>query len=98
MLRRQRDYDGALSQLAAMRAFLREACREGCPAAVADERLLPPLELALSEAASNIILHGVLGRPHSKIDMTVEVRDDQVGVTLRYAGEPFDPSTAREPA
>ncbi len=97
MLRRQQEYDGALSQLAPMRAFLREACREGCPAAVADGGLLPPLELALTEAASNIILHGAQSPPLSKITMSVEILDDQVGVILRYAGVPFDPESARKP-
>jgi anti-sigma regulatory factor (Ser/Thr protein kinase) len=97
MLRRQRNYDGALSQLASMRAFLREACREGCPATAPDEQLLLPLELALTEAASNIILHGSQDQPHPTIALTIEVRDDQVGVILRYPGAPFDPGTAPEP-
>jgi anti-sigma regulatory factor (Ser/Thr protein kinase) len=97
MLRRQRNYDGALTQLASMRAFLREACRESCPATATGDQALIPLELALTEAASNIILHGSGDQPHSTIVLTVEVSDDQVGVILSYTGEPFDPGTAPEP-
>ena len=98
MVRRQREFDGGLRHLGAMRAFLREVCREGWQDEPADENLLPQLELALTEAASNIILHGLQGQQHSSITVTVEVNDDQAGVTLRYPGKPFDPESAPAPA
>jgi serine/threonine-protein kinase RsbW len=98
MVRRQREYDGALRHLAPMRAFLRGVCQETWRAEAADERLILQLELALTEAASNIILHGLEGQQHPSITVTVEVNDDQAGVTLRYPGRPFDPQSAPAPA
>jgi anti-sigma regulatory factor (Ser/Thr protein kinase) len=98
MVQRQREYDGDLRQLAAMRTFLREVCQEGWPDAPADDNRLVRLALALTEAASNIILHGFQDQQHKSITLTVAVEDDQVGVTLRHAGKPFDPQSAEEPA
>ena len=97
MVRRQREFDGGLRHLGAMRAFFREVCREGWQDEPADENLLPQLELALTEAASNIVLHGFDGRQDQPIGMTVEVQDDRVGLTLRYPGTPFDPEAAPPP-
>jgi serine/threonine-protein kinase RsbW len=97
MVRRQREYDGDLRHLGSMRAFLREVCREGWQAEPADENLLNPLELALTEAASNIILHSFDGRQDRTVTVTVEAHDDRVAVTLRYPGEPFDPRGAPAP-
>jgi anti-sigma regulatory factor (Ser/Thr protein kinase) len=98
MVRRQREYDGALSQLASMRTFLREVGQECGPAGPVEESLLLRLTLALTEAASNIILHGFEGQEPQSITMTVEVKHDVVGVTLQYPGRPFDPEAAAEPA
>jgi anti-sigma regulatory factor (Ser/Thr protein kinase) len=97
MVRRQKEYDGDLRHLASMRAFLREVCQEYGQAGPADENLIVRLTLALTEAASNIILHGFEGQPQS-ITLTVEVDDDHLGVTLQYPGKPFDPQSAAAPA
>ena len=77
MVQRQRRYDGTLRHLASMRAFLREVCQETWQAEPADERLILQLELALTEAASNIILHGLEGQPQPSILVTVDINDDQ---------------------
>jgi anti-sigma regulatory factor (Ser/Thr protein kinase) len=98
MVRRQQEYDGDLRQLAAMRAFLREICQEGWQGEPVDQSLVLRLELALTEAASNIILHGFQNQPHKSITMTVELKADQVAVTLRHPGEPFDPQAAPAPS
>jgi anti-sigma regulatory factor (Ser/Thr protein kinase) len=97
MVRQQREYDGDLRQLGSMRAFLREVCQESRQAEPVDENLIVRLALALTEAASNIILHGFEGQPQS-ITLTVEVDNDQVRVTLKYPGTPFDPQSAAAPA
>jgi anti-sigma regulatory factor (Ser/Thr protein kinase) len=98
MVQRQKEYDADLRQLASMRAFLREVCQEGRPAAPADENLLTRLALALTEAASNIILHAYEGQEPQPISLTVEAGDDRVCVTLRHTGKSFDPQTAEAPA
>ena len=97
MLRRQRDYDGSLSQLASMRAFLREVCHESWQIEPADEHLIHRLTLALTEAASNIILHSDDEQQRKSITLTIEVDDDQVRVILQHTGKPFDPQAAAEP-
>jgi anti-sigma regulatory factor (Ser/Thr protein kinase) len=97
MVRRQREYDGDLRQLASMRAFLREVCLESWQGDPADENLIVRLALALTEAASNIILHSAQGQQHKSITLTIEVDDDQVCVTLQHTGKPFDPQSAAAP-
>ena len=97
MVRRQREYDGDLRQLTSMRAFLREVCQECWQGDPADENLIVRLALALTEAASNIILHSYDGQQHKSIKLTVEVDDDQACVTLRHTGKPFDPQSAAAP-
>jgi anti-sigma regulatory factor (Ser/Thr protein kinase) len=97
MGRRQREYEGDLRQLASMRAFLREACQETWQDEPAEERLISRLELALTEAASNIILHSEQGKQPKSISLTVEIDVNQVCVKLLYAGKPFDPQTAAAP-
>ena len=97
MVQHQREYDGDLRHLASMRAFLREVCQEGGQGGAADEKMTR-LTLALTEAASNIILHGLPGQRHPSITVTVEVNDDQAGVTLQYPGKPFDRQAAPAPA
>jgi anti-sigma regulatory factor (Ser/Thr protein kinase) len=93
----KREYDGDLRQLAPMRAFLREVCRESWQGEAADEDPILRLALALTEAASNIILHSQEGRQHQPITLTVEVDDDQARVTLQHTGKPFDPESAPAP-
>lgn len=94
MAQGQREYDGDLRQLASMRAFLREICQESVTAAPVEQNLIVRLELALTEAASNIILHN---DPGKAITLTIQVDDDQVRMTLQHAGQPFDPQSAAAP-
>ncbi|HYV39040.1 MAG TPA: ATP-binding protein [Gemmataceae bacterium] len=97
MVHRQREYDGDLRQLGSMRAFLREVCQECWHGEPADEKLIHRLALALTEAASNIILHSFEGQQHKSITMTVAADDNQVDVTFMHTGKPFDPESAAEP-
>jgi len=96
MVQRQREFEGDLRQLASMRAFLRESCHESWQGACDEDPILQ-LTLALTEAASNIILHADLGNEHKAITLTIAVDDDQACVTLQYAGKPFDPQAVAAP-
>lgn len=93
MVERQRRFDADLRQLAAMRAFLSEVCQEE----PVDEDMMLRLKLALTEAASNIVLHGGLEQSRQSVALTIAVDDQQVSLTLQYAGKPFDPETAAAP-
>jgi phosphoserine phosphatase RsbU/P len=97
MVQRQREYQGDLHHLASMRAFLREVCHESWQARPADEKVILRLELALTEAASNIILHSYDGKQQKSITLTIEVDDDQACVTLLHTGKLFDPQSAAAP-
>jgi len=97
MVHHQREYDGDLRQLAAMRAFVREVCHESWQPEPTAENQIQRLELALTEAASNVILHAYEGHKHKPITLNVESDADQVTVTLRHAGKPFDPESAPPP-
>src|SRR5947209_10073054 len=90
-------FDGDIGQLAPMRAFLREVCRESWLCEPAEEELMGRLTLALTEAASNIILHGFEGQQSGPITLTVALEDDQVCVTLQHTGKPFDPQRVDAP-
>jgi anti-sigma regulatory factor (Ser/Thr protein kinase) len=98
MVQRQKDYEGDLRHLASMRAFLREVCLESWQDDPTDENQILRLELALTEAASNIILHSFQGQQRKSITLTVEVDDEQACVTLQHIGRHFDPQTAPAPA
>ncbi len=60
-----RIFSSDLQQLAEMRAFVRDVCRRTWGVAAGDEALAQ-LDLAMSEAAANVIRHayrGEAGRP-----------------------------------
>jgi serine/threonine-protein kinase RsbW len=93
----KRDYSSDLGHLANMRAFLREVCR-GAWDAPADEEAIAQLELALSEAATNVIRHAYGGKKDLPIEMVLDVTADQVCVALYHQGEDFDPKAAAPPS
>ena len=97
MAQRQMEYDGDLSQLASMRALVREVCRESWNSGLADEDLIGRLVLALSEAASNIILHGFEDSQQTSLTLSIQTSDDQACVTLRHRGKAFNPEATAAP-
>jgi phosphoserine phosphatase RsbU/P len=91
-----RTYSSELSQLAAMREFVGEACRPVW-ARPADEGALRELQLALSEAAANVIRHAYQGRPGQPIELTLDTTRDRIRLTLHHRGAPFEPGAAPPP-
>jgi anti-sigma B factor antagonist len=79
-----------------MRAFVRAACRQVWPEP-ADKEAIDRLELALAEAATNIILHGYQGQKDQPLELIVEADAEQTGVTLLHSGRTFDPQSAPPP-
>lgn len=90
--RRRLRIDADLGRLADVRELVREvaASSEAPPACMDD------LVQAVDEAASNVIRHGYGGTP-GWIDVTAELVEDRIVVTLEDEAAPFDPTTVPEP-
>jgi len=86
-----------LSELAALRSFVREVGRDHARPAL-DETRLDELELAVNEAASNIMIHAYRDRPSRLIRATAEVDPNRLQIRLSHDGVPFDPAAARPPS
>jgi serine/threonine-protein kinase RsbW len=80
--------EARVENLAAVRAFVEEACRR----AGADAATCSELKLAVDEACANIIEHGYAGRPPGSIALACESVGDGVRVTIVDSGRAFAPS------
>lgn len=77
-------------------AAAQEALHAYLEAAGVDERAVFRTELAFEELVTNVVRHGY-GGPRSNltpIDVSVSIRDDEIGLTVEDPGPPFDPSKA----
>jgi sigma-B regulation protein RsbU (phosphoserine phosphatase) len=86
-----------LREVRRLRGFVRRFC-EGLRDPVPGNALVDALELAVSEAASNIIQHAYQGRPDQSIRLEAEALDNAVVVRLRHLGTGFDPAAVPPPA
>lgn len=86
-----------LSQLAAARAFVRDFCVRAAQSRP-DEEGIAQLELAITEAVSNIIRHAYEGRSARKIEIEAETAPDGISIRLRHDGQPFDPDATPPPS
>ncbi len=86
-----------LRQLCRAREFVRAFC-SNLPAALLDEASVGALELAVNEAASNIMKHAYHGHTDQWIDLEGEAFPSRVSIRLHHLGDPFDPATAPLPA
>jgi sigma-B regulation protein RsbU (phosphoserine phosphatase) len=88
--RRELEVASTLSELGRVRAFVREV------SAAADqqvsERWIGELELAVNEAAANIIKHAHHNRAHERIQLEADVFPKHLLIRLLYLGEAFDPA------
>ncbi len=80
-----------LNQLRCARAFVREFCRQ-LPTPLLDEDRMGALELAVTEAASNIIIHAYDHCADQRIYVEAEAFPGCVSITLHHRGKPFEPS------
>jgi anti-sigma regulatory factor (Ser/Thr protein kinase) len=92
----RRQYRSDLQQLPDMRAFVREACQQVWQGP-ADTEPINRLELAVDEAATNVILHSYQGQTDQRIELIVEVDAEQASVTLLHCGRAFDPQAVPPP-
>ena len=62
-----------------------------------DENRVAELELAVNEAASNVMKHAYHGRTDQLINLEAEAFPDHVTIRLHHLGDPFDPSVVFPP-
>ncbi len=79
------DTTSDLAELAAIRAFIRETCAWRN----IEEDISSQLELALNEAAVNIMQHAYQGRSDGAISLDAVVSEDRIRFRLDHWGEPF---------
>jgi anti-sigma B factor antagonist len=96
MHRVRREFSSDLNELAELRRVAVEACRtawgeSGCGEAIEQ------IELALQEAATNIVRHAYSGEKGGVIVLEVEANGDICRLTLTHRGRDFDPAQVAPP-
>ena len=86
-----------LKELGRARAFVREVCGKIQDPAPSEETV-QQLELAVTEAASNVMRHAYAGRPERRIQIDVDVFADRIVLRLHHLGQSFDPDAVKPPA
>lgn len=94
--RAQTEIASDLNELAHARAFVRRVC-ERIAAPPLDPERISQLELATTEAISNVIRHASSGAAGG-IHVEADIFANRIAITLKYHGEPFDPRTVTPPA
>jgi serine/threonine-protein kinase RsbW len=92
-----REFLSDLQQLAEIRAFVRQTCQRAWQADAPDEAV-DMLELAVTEAVANIILHAYDKASDQPIEITVAAEPEQVCVSLFHSGRDFDRDSVPPPA
>jgi sigma-B regulation protein RsbU (phosphoserine phosphatase) len=90
------DISSDLKELSAARSFIRKFCLRHVEAHLS-EKAVSELELALNEAAANIMKHAYGGRPDQRIRIGADILTDRVVVRLSHWGEAFDPQSIPPP-
>src|SRR5262245_37676974 len=85
-----------LTRLREVRTFVRQFCAS-MPGAGLDQDDVGALELAVTEAASNIMKHAYHGDQDRSIRVEAEALPGKIRLRLLHQGDPFDPSTAALP-
>lgn len=85
-----------LSELEPIRTFVRKFCLD-LPSPALGEECINQLELAVTEAASNIMKHAYHGRTDQRIQIEVDACADCISLRLYHCGEAFDPETVKPP-
>jgi len=96
MVELRRQFSGNPVRISEMRDFIRAGCRSVW-SEPSDDSAISQLELAVSEAGSNIVLHGLEGQPERSIELSLNLDDQQACVTFMYAGCAFAPHTVPNP-
>jgi anti-sigma regulatory factor (Ser/Thr protein kinase) len=96
VVRAEIEIHSKLKDLRRARQFVRQFCRD-LPGSPLDLDRVAELELAVNEAASNVMKHAYHGRADQWIHLEAEAVPDQVSIRLHHLGDPFDPSAVPPP-
>jgi sigma-B regulation protein RsbU (phosphoserine phosphatase) len=91
------EVSSALSQLVLVREFAERFCRTLPPPALTEDSIAQ-LQLAVTEAASNILRHAYRGHAGQLIWIEADAFADRVVLRLYHTGESFDPKQVPPPA
>jgi sigma-B regulation protein RsbU (phosphoserine phosphatase) len=97
LARAETEISSDLRDLSRAREFVRTFC-SALPGTPLDEVRVAELELAVNEAASNVMKHAYHGRPDQSIRLEAEAFADRVSIRLHHLGESFDPSRVHPPS
>src|SRR5262245_59636455 len=97
MIRLSQEFSSDLSQLAALRTLVAEACARAWGARE-DDAAVRALQLALVEAATNVIRHAYQGETGQPLLLVIDAAADRVIATLYHQGRAFDPEAVAPPA
>src|SRR5271166_5197537 len=91
-----RTFSSDLQQLPEIRAFVRDVCRRAWNLPTGDE-MTARLDLAVTEAAANIMRHAYRGEQGRPIEVIVDASPERVCVAMYHEGECFDPAAVPPP-
>ncbi|MBI1914422.1 MAG: anti-sigma factor antagonist [Planctomycetes bacterium] len=94
MERATQTFASDVQQLVGIRTFVRSACERAWGAGHEE---IAHLELALAEAAANVMLHAYEGEAGRPIEVLVEAGPEEVRVWLYHEGRDFDPAAVAPP-
>ncbi|MDQ2731030.1 MAG: ATP-binding protein [Armatimonadota bacterium] len=90
-------FSSDLNDLINIRAFLRGFCKDSfVPPPPLDK--MDQLELAVDEAASNVMRHAYAGQPDGWLHLIAEADSSTIFIRLLHGGKPFDQEKVRPPA
>jgi len=96
-MRSVHDFTSDMNQLAGMRDAVRAVCEQMWGLDGQRENI-HQFELALHEAATNVIRHAYQGQAGLPIQLVLEGGPEEVSATLFHHGPEFDPDSAPPPA
>jgi anti-sigma regulatory factor (Ser/Thr protein kinase) len=92
-----REFPSELRQVGAVRTLVHDTCRRAWGADAPEEALMR-LQLAVSEAVANVILHGYEGKGDQPFEVVIAAGPHDIHVSLFHQGKAFDPSEVRPPS
>src|SRR5262245_34583948 len=95
MIRESRIFTSELPRLADLRRFVSDGVQMAWPDWAPD--LMTQVQLAIQEAAVNIVIHAYQREAGRPIYADLEVDDERLTLTLAHEGGDFDPGAVKPP-